>query len=189
MQDPRFGGGLHFGDPLGSADLSKGPEVIWQWRQDGPAARLGASAGIPGPRRERCRMSLSQLIYASRPFGFDAAMLAGILLDARRCNTRDGVTGLLICRADLYLQLLEGPAPVLEATYARIAADDRHMELRLLVQRSASVRLFPEWAMRDDPARSWLWSKSEVEEGALDRATEDEILAVFRRSAAEDGAP
>lgn len=37
-------------------------------------------------------MSLMQLTYASHPFGFDDAMLAGILLDARRCNARDGIT-------------------------------------------------------------------------------------------------
>ena len=59
-----------------------------------------------------------QLIYASQPFGFDAAMLNGILSDARRCNVRDEVTGALICRADVYLQLLEGPEPAVDAAFA-----------------------------------------------------------------------
>ena len=130
-------------------------------------------------------MSLTQLTYASRPFGFDDAMLAGILLDARRCNTRDGITGMLICRADLYLQLLEGPGAAVDAAYRRIAADDRHMDLRLLTRREADDRLFPDWAMRDDPARSWLWTKAEVDDGALTRASADDIVAVFRRLAAE----
>ncbi len=128
-------------------------------------------------------MSLTQLTYASRPFGFDAAMLSGILLDARRCNARDGITGLLICRADLYLQLLEGPEAAVDAAYRRIAADDRHMDLRLLTRRRVENRLFPEWAMRDDPARSWLWTKAQLDDGALDRTTEDEILMVFQRIA------
>lgn len=127
-----------------------------------------------------------QLTYASRPFGFDTAMLAGILLDARRCNTRDGITGLLICRADLYLQLLEGPEAAVDAAYRRIAADDRHMDLSLLTRRSVTHRLFPRWAMRDDPARSWLWTKAEVDDGALTRASKDEILAVFERIAGEE---
>jgi hypothetical protein len=126
-----------------------------------------------------------QLTYASRPFGFDDAMLAGILMDARRCNTRDGITGLLICRADLYLQLLEGPEEMVDAAYRRIAADDRHMELQLLTRRTVTERLFPKWAMRDDPARSWVWTKAEVDAGALDRASEDDVLAVFRLIAAE----
>ena len=53
-------------------------------------------------------MDLYRVIYTSRPFGFDAGMLNGILVDARRMNTRDGITGALICRADIYVQLLEG---------------------------------------------------------------------------------
>jgi Sensors of blue-light using FAD len=128
-------------------------------------------------------MSVIQLTYASRPFGFDDAMLAGILLDARRCNARDGITGLLVCRADLYLQLLEGPEAAVDATYRRIGADDRHMDLRLLTRRTVNDRLFPAWAMRDDPARSWLWTKEQLDDGVLDRATEADIIAVFRRIA------
>ena len=38
-------------------------------------------------------MDLVQVIYCSRPFGFDNAVLNGILSDARRCNERDAVTG------------------------------------------------------------------------------------------------
>jgi hypothetical protein len=134
-------------------------------------------------------MSFMQLTYASRPFGFDDAMLSGILLDARRCNARDGITGLLICRADLYLQLLEGPEAAVDAAYRRIAADDRHMELRLLTRRVVQDRLFPAWAMRDDPARSWLWNKAQVDDGALERATEDDVLAVFQHIADEGDQP
>ncbi len=130
-------------------------------------------------------MRLMQLIYASRPFGFDSAMLNGILSDARRLNPQNDVTGALICRADLYLQLLEGPEPAVEATFARITRDDRHVEVQRLVTRPIEQRLFPDWAMRDDPARSWMWTQAEVENGAIARATEEEIVAVFERLAAE----
>jgi hypothetical protein len=130
-------------------------------------------------------MSLTQLVYASRPFGFDAAMLNGILSDARRLNPPNDVTGALICRADLYLQLLEGPEDAVEATFARIARDDRHLEVQRLVSRPIAQRLFPDWAMRDDPARSWMWTQQEVANGALERATEAEVVAVFERLAAE----
>jgi hypothetical protein len=130
-------------------------------------------------------MSLTQLVYASRPFGFDAAMLNGILSDARRLNPPNDVTGALICRADLYLQLLEGPKEAVEATFARIAKDDRHLEVQRLVSRPIEQRLFPDWAMRDDPARSWMWTQQEVDNGALERATEAEVVAVFERLAGE----
>lgn len=134
-------------------------------------------------------MALMQLIYASRPFGYDDAMLASILLDARRCNARDGITGALICRADLYLQLLEGPKRAVEDCYARIRRDDRHIEPRLLMKRSIKTRLFPEWDMRDDPAQSWVWSREAVRAGAVDEATEDEVLGFFARLAADGVVP
>ncbi|GJD44883.1 hypothetical protein AFCDBAGC_2752 [Methylobacterium cerastii] len=130
-------------------------------------------------------MSLVQLIYASRPFGFDQAMLNGILSQSRRCNTRDGITGALICRADVYMQLLEGTADALDATYARILRDDRHLEIRRISYQTVTDRLFPTWAMRDDPARSWMWSQAEVADGAIDRATPPQAIKIFERLAAQ----
>ena len=130
-------------------------------------------------------MALMQLVYASRPFGFDMAMLNGILLDARRCNARDDITGALICRADIYLQYLEGPEPATEAAFARISRDDRHLEVTRLVSSPITSRMFPAWAMRDDPARSWMWTPAEIDNGALTRAGAAEILGVFLRIAKE----
>jgi hypothetical protein len=126
-----------------------------------------------------------QLIYVSRSFGFDAATLAGILLDARRRNPPDGITGALICREDLYLQLLEGPEAAVEACFARIGKDDRHVNVRLISRAYGRPRLFPQWAMRDDPARSWMWSAADVAAGAADRATPAEVVAIFERIASE----
>ena len=41
-------------------------------------------------------MDVFRAIYTSRPFGFDQAMLSGILIDARHANIRDGITGELL---------------------------------------------------------------------------------------------
>jgi hypothetical protein len=122
---------------------------------------------------------LVQLVYASQPFGYDASMLSGILLDARRCNERDGLTGALLCRSDLYLQLLEGPDAKVSAAYARIRRDDRHLDIRLLVNRPVPGRLFGDWAMLHDPAKSWIWSQAEIADGILDRVTPAETVALF----------
>jgi hypothetical protein len=126
-----------------------------------------------------------QLIYSSKPFGFDEAALNGILMIARWNNPRDAITGALICRQDLYLQLLEGPQAAVDARYGSIALDDRHVEVVKRVSRQITERMFPKWAMRDDPARSWMWTAREIEEGALDRATPDEFIKIFSRLAAE----
>ena len=128
-------------------------------------------------------MSLIQLVYASRPFGFDRAILSNILLDARRFNERDDITGALIARNDLYLQLLEGPRDKVDAAYDRIRKDDRHVEVTQLMRRSITNCCFPGWAMRDDPAQSWVWSADDVRNGAIDRATEQETLGFFTRLA------
>ncbi len=130
-------------------------------------------------------MSLKQLIYASQPFGFDAGRLDDILLKSRANNVRDGITGALICRADLYLQLLEGPPDGVDAAFDRIKVDDRHCDITLLQSRTVNARRFPGWAMRDDPAQSWMWSQEEIAAGALRLAHADEILAVFDRLACE----
>ncbi len=128
---------------------------------------------------------LIQLIYSSRPFGYDEVTLSAILLVARRNNPHDAITGALICRQDLYLQLLEGPQAAVEARYSSIARDRRHVEVVKRVSRPVTERLFPNWAMRDDPARSWMWTAAEVDQGALDRAPPAEFISVFTRLAAE----
>ena len=131
-------------------------------------------------------MSMIQLIYASRPFDFDEGTLISILTASRGLNARDGITGALICRGDLYLQLLEGPEELVDAAYRRILQDRRHLDLKLLCRRPVTERLFPGWAMRNDPARSWMWTQEEVNSGAIERATEAELAAIFERLAREE---
>ncbi|WP_033920069.1 BLUF domain-containing protein [Sphingomonas sp. 37zxx] len=124
---------------------------------------------------------MKQLIYRSQPFGYDHAMLAGILSAARRNNPRDDITGALICRHDLYLQLIEGPAAAIDALYARITVDDRHGDVRLLLSDEVSERMFPAWAMLDDEAPSLFWSPAEVVDGALEAASPAMLRAAFGR--------
>jgi hypothetical protein len=128
-------------------------------------------------------MSLTQLIYTSRPFGYDDLDLLTILSSARRNNVRDGITGALICREDLYMQLLEGPEALVQAAYKRILADSRHTEVRHVWSGEIQTRLFPEWAMRHDPAHSWMWSREDVSDGAAERATAEDVKAIFARLA------
>ena len=132
-------------------------------------------------------MDLFRTIYSSRPFGFDDATLAGILMDARRLNARDGITGALICRADIYLQWLEGPEDAVRRAMARIARDDRHVELRIHVAEPVPARVFGDWAMLHDPAATWIWSQRQVADGAIDRATPEQITGFFLQLRAAGG--
>lgn len=126
-------------------------------------------------------MDLLQIIYVSHPFGFDDLTLNAILTSSRRNNLRDDVTGALICRGDAYLQLIEGPETAIRATYTRIARDNRHANISFLFGEAVTDRVFPEWAMRDDPAHSWMWTHAEVAAGAITKSTRPELLAVFER--------
>ena len=131
--------------------------------------------------------NLIQIIYSSQPFGFDESSLAGILLDARRCNKRDNITGALVCRRDIYLQLLEGPEDAVREALARIGRDDRHIDLKLRVSEPASVRLFGDWAMLHDPKKSWIWSSEEIANGVLERATPADFKDLFQKLAGRIG--
>ncbi len=126
-----------------------------------------------------------QLIYASRPFGYDELILAGILVTARRNNTRDGITGALICREDLFVQLLEGGRDVVTSAFSRILRDDRHVDVVNLWSGDIDERLFPAWSMRHDPARSWMWTMEQVSHGAVGNASAQEICGIFARLAKE----
>lgn len=128
-------------------------------------------------------MAVFQLIYASRPFGYDELSLVGILAAARANNQRDGISGCLICREDLYLQLLEGELKPIVTVYDKILRDPRHTEVRLLCSGDVAARQFPDWAMRHDPARSWLWSADAVASGAASEAKPDDVRAIFARVA------
>jgi len=134
-------------------------------------------------------MTLMRLIYASHPFGFDDLALNGILATAQRNNARDSITGALICREDLYVQLLEGERKNVEAAFERIRRDDRHTDIVPLLIENTDQRLFPTWAMRHDPAKSWMWTREQVREGAVERATREEVLGVFVRLVAEAPGP
>ncbi len=130
-------------------------------------------------------MSLYHVVYASEPTGFDDEIRKSILDDSRRCNARDGLTGALVCRDDLFMQWLEGPEAAVRLAFDRIQKDSRHRDIRAFLIGSIAERLFPTWAMRDDPARSWMWSQRDIADGALDTAEEIDLMAIFTRIAAE----
>ncbi len=129
------------------------------------------------------QMSMQQIIYASRPFGFSADVLAGILAIARTRNAQQNITGALICRPDVYIQLLEGPVGRVETLMDKICEDDRHVDVQVLVRSRIEDRLFPGWSMKHDPAVTWLWTPDEIADGALEKASTREVRSIFVRVA------
>lgn len=87
-------------------------------------------------------------VYASRARpGLGTADVAEILAVSRRRNSLVGISGMLLCASDRFLQLIEGPRDAVEATYRRIAADPRHSEMVLSYEGVDEPRRFTSWAM------------------------------------------
>lgn len=94
------------------------------------------------------------LIYVSQAKApMASAALEDILKVSHRNNTRDGLTGMLIYRyapdrkQGHFIQMLEGEQTAVEATYARIAADERHHTKIILDRGDTPKRYFPNWTM------------------------------------------
>ncbi len=128
-------------------------------------------------------MNIYRLVYKSKPFGYDQAILNGILSDAINYNSKNNITGALICRDDIYLQLLEGPEYEVNLTFEKISTDDRHLEIELLLKEYCNKRIFPKWNMKDDPARTWFWSKEEINSGIFNKIPKIKIIEVFEKIA------
>ena len=88
-----------------------------------------------------------QLVYISTAVG-DAGG-PGILAVSRRNNRRAGVSGLLYGDGKRFLQVLEGPAELVEATFERIKGDPRHRAPVVLSRREVDEREFGTWDMAE----------------------------------------
>jgi Sensors of blue-light using FAD len=91
---------------------------------------------------------LVRLLYASRavePIATDALM--AILRQSKANNSRQGITGVLCCSNDMFLQVLEGGRSAVNRLYNRITADARHKDVELLNYAEIHERRFAGWSM------------------------------------------
>jgi len=71
-----------------------------------------------------------------------------ILSEAEKHNTQVGITGELIYRNGIFLQLLEGRKEDVELILGRILLDhQRHENLKVLLKQPMVERIFPNWSM------------------------------------------
>lgn len=93
-------------------------------------------------------MSLIHLIYVSTAtHEFDTAELDGLLAQAATKNTTGALTGMLLYAGGCFMQVLEGEAADVDATFARIARDPRHSDIVVLERGPIEARSFPNWRM------------------------------------------
>ena len=102
--------------------------------------------------------SLIQIIYISRstftPSGLTMGIepnVARILAKSRINNRRDGLVGVLYFGDSCFFQCLEGNETAVDALYARLHADNRHKDIKLLSRKSITALSYADWAMKFVP--------------------------------------
>lgn len=90
-------------------------------------------------------LSLTYLSSSSRLLTH--AELTELLASIRPANEAAGITGALLYSDGNFVQTLEGPDDVVEETFARIAADDRHRGVIEAWREQIDERAFPDWSM------------------------------------------
>jgi len=89
-----------------------------------------------------------QIFYVSRAAaGLDDARVQSILHASRRHNARHDVTGCLLFSGHCFAQVLEGRQAVVSALTRRIAADPRHVGVRVLSETKRDEREYADWAV------------------------------------------
>ena len=89
-----------------------------------------------------------QVVYlstAAQEYGKDE--LKRILEVSRRNNEADGVTGMLCYHQGNFFQMLEGDRDKVEAVMARVARDDRHFGVTVLLKQEVDTRSMTDWSM------------------------------------------
>lgn len=92
--------------------------------------------------------SLTQIIYRSIAVGHPTELdLHPILATARAFNAANEITGMLLYRQQVFVQLLEGPEDIVRELYGRISEDERHRNVETLADNEIARRRFGHWSM------------------------------------------
>lgn len=94
---------------------------------------------------------LQTIAYVSRARidegDFDGAM-HDIIEAAQRNNAADQITGVLVTSGCHFLQVLEGPVDPVRELMAKLQADPRHSDIRMIDDCLVRHRRYPDWSMR-----------------------------------------
>lgn len=72
---------------------------------------------------------------------------------ARTFNAQHNITGYLLSFKGHFMQLLEGAPEAIDQVMQRIDNDQRHQNIRVLIDEEATQRLFSDWSMAAGDAK------------------------------------
>lgn len=125
-------------------DYVQGFHLYRPMEEDAFLARMAAGTVIPGMGG----VPLYFLLYvSSATHPMDRPQLDALLTQARAFNGAHGITGFLLYRDGLFMQMLEGTRDAVRALFERIRQDGRHRDVRVVVEGGLDQRVFPDWSM------------------------------------------
>lgn len=93
-------------------------------------------------------MPLCAIAYRSDAAdGLTVDRLNTLVRDASHHNRLAGVTGVLLCDGNRFLQYIEGPEDGIEFVYSRLLNAKSHKNVAELARGHGGVRRFPYWSM------------------------------------------
>lgn len=101
------------------------------------------------------------IVYRSRASAnVDDKEIEKILKTARKANAKNGITGILIFKEGVFLQVLEGERSKVLDTINRIKEDIRHQDVTIIGDMIGSEKSFASWDMAfsslEDLNLSWI---------------------------------
>lgn len=91
---------------------------------------------------------LLRIVYRSTATGaFFDTQLEELARAAQANNRRNNVTGVLVYTGVKFVQVLEGEADIVDATFQRIGQDSRHSGIQMMFRGAIEERMFGDWAM------------------------------------------
>ncbi|WP_051234519.1 BLUF domain-containing protein [Marinimicrobium agarilyticum] len=106
-------------------------------------------------------VDLVQVVYISRATFKPAAASGGvephvarILQQSRTNNPRLGLGGVLYYGNGYFFQCLEGDRPVVEELLGKLKKDERHKDVRIVMEQKIQKREFTDWSMKYIPSNA-----------------------------------
>jgi hypothetical protein len=92
---------------------------------------------------------IHQLFYVSsiKSNSKNESLVDEIVRKALTNNPRDDITGILLLKGGVFLQLLEGPVEKVQSLFKKIERDPRHSNVIRLFEVCENERIFPLWSM------------------------------------------
>lgn len=139
---------------------------------------------------------ITHLLYRSVSKGeLPTKQLQSILEKSKANNERDEISGILLYRGKMFLQLIEGSEAAVAKTFARVRTDSRHYDVGIMMKIETEARIFPHWTMGIIPepenAKTFDSLKAVIDAtfkiGRQDRSTIVTVLKDFSAADSGDG--